>query len=636
MKAMNIVLIAKWESVSQLETCIKSVAYHNSEVNYYVLNNDIAQEWFFHLNQLLKPFDSQLIDIKLPSDQLNAQLPVQIKLGQIPQLAHLDKALFLSLDALVTDNLAGLYHYQLGEKLWAVRSNQQTVLVNLQAVRQNAFLQQNQLSPESFTGPLADKVTELGCDLPAKFISNSGDSAIQLLDQPWNDEIDDHNQLWWQFFATDWPIIQQKKLLIPAQDLVNAPEKVEGQENRMQFIMAANYNYQPAFLTTIKSLLFHNQNIDIHLINPDIPQTWFNAINRQIWPSRLIDVKISPDKLNVKDVQKHSAKELSHVNNMTNALLYLHELIHCPRAIYLDSDVIVNRNLRPFYDLDLKGHPLAACRELFIDPLINVGVMLLDLDKLRTIPNLTSRMIDYYQHHEVSTASESVITHFFFDQYLELNFTYGYQTGSENGWSYLHDFKQMDRYLPQCYCLHYVTGDKPWKMLSVVRHRQLWWANFDLSWAAIKQHHLLPIQTKFTSPYQVMICTGDQTIENFEKIVQATPDIEFNVTAHTPVGFLLKKMIAYPNVHVFPEVLMPVHQQLAQRSSLILDIGYGNKDDQLLKAALEDGKFVMSFKNTQASSNLTSYPNYLVFNDDSVQEFIDTLKRLVVYGDLSN
>ena len=81
---------------------------------------------------------------------------------------------------------------------------------------------------------------------------------------------------------------------------------------------------------------------------------------------------------------------------------------------------------------------------------------------------------------------------------------------------------------------------------------------------------------------------------------------------------------------------MPVHKRISQISSVILDIGYGDKDYQLMLDALHDGQFVLSFNTTQASSKLTSYPNYLVFDYDQVQDFIDTLHYLVSYGDLSN
>lgn len=81
---------------------------------------------------------------------------------------------------------------------------------------------------------------------------------------------------------------------------------------------------------------------------------------------------------------------------MTNALLYLYEIIDCSRAIYIDSDVIVNRNIRLFYEMDLVNHPFAVVKEFTPELMINVGVMLLDLDYLRKIPNLTSNMIDYY------------------------------------------------------------------------------------------------------------------------------------------------------------------------------------------------------------------------------------------------
>ena len=42
----SIVLVADNAYLIQLETTIKSVLYHNRDVDFYILNSDIAPEWF--------------------------------------------------------------------------------------------------------------------------------------------------------------------------------------------------------------------------------------------------------------------------------------------------------------------------------------------------------------------------------------------------------------------------------------------------------------------------------------------------------------------------------------------------------------------------------------------------------------
>ena len=40
----------------------------------------------------------------------------------------------------------------------------------------------------------------------------------------------------------------------------------------------------------------------------------------------------------------------------------------CSRLLYLDGDIIVHGSVRPFYDMDLKGHMLGACHDMTVNP----------------------------------------------------------------------------------------------------------------------------------------------------------------------------------------------------------------------------------------------------------------------------
>lgn len=642
MNPTNLVFIASWHDIIALETCIKAVAYKNNNVNYYVINADISQEWFYQFNKLLKPLHSQVIDKKVNAYDYQRQ-------GNLPQIAEaklllpnilkdIDKVLYLSLNTLVIGKLDHLYSMPLTDKMWTGRQgdnhqlNTDVMLMNLALLRQNAkvtamqqYWDQHQLvsGTQSLFNDFLGNVGQI--------ISDSG--IIKQVDDPWMDEISSDNQYWWQLFATDWPAIQtHQPLNDPSDDLTH--DESTNQPNKMNFILVANYAYQNVFLTTLKSLLYYNHHINIFLVNPDIPTTWFKTINHLISPSRLIDIKISPDKLNIMDV----SSKLGHVNNMTNALLYLHEIIPASRAIYLDSDLVVNRNLQPLYDLNLQNHPFAAVPELIEPrdkPVINVGMMLMDLDHLRSIPDLTNKMIDYYQTHDFDIASESVISHFFLDSYLKLEQICNYQVGREMTFWRFHNFNELDKHLFHCFTVHYTGDDKPWALLSYTRHRELWWAFHDLTWDDITNHSPLTMHPHFSSPFRVMICTGDQNIEHFEKIVQALPEVEFNVTAHTFVAWNLVRMTQYPNVHVFHSVLSPIQNRLAAISNVVLDIGYGSKDEDFLQAVLDDGRQVMSFSSVQ-DHNLTDRPNYSVFKDSDINQFINELRKRVVYSDLAD
>ena len=82
------------------------------------------------------------------------------------------------------------------------------------------------------------------------------------------------------------------------------------------------------------------------------------------------------------------------------------------RAIYLDTDILVNLDINELWTVDLEGKPLAAvpefftgfptkgvmnfspCRKNFVDPhdYFNAGVLLMDLDQIRGGHNLFSKV----------------------------------------------------------------------------------------------------------------------------------------------------------------------------------------------------------------------------------------------------
>ena len=51
--------------------------------------------------------------------------------------------------------------------------------------------------------------------------------------------------------------------------------------------------------TTIKSVLFHNPHVNIHVINSDIPHEWFVNLNQYLnqFGAAVTDDKIDPDML---------------------------------------------------------------------------------------------------------------------------------------------------------------------------------------------------------------------------------------------------------------------------------------------------------------------------------------------------
>lgn len=85
----------------------------------------------------------------------------------------------------------------------------------------------------------------------------------------------------------------------------------------------------------------------------------------------------------------------------------------CHRVVYLDSDIALLRDVRDLYNADLKGEPVGAVLDAYLDPVefaarwnlepggnyMNAGVLLVDLDAVRR-EQLFSRAADFIALHD--------------------------------------------------------------------------------------------------------------------------------------------------------------------------------------------------------------------------------------------
>lgn len=87
--------------------------------------------------------------------------------------------------------------------------------------------------------------------------------------------------------------------------------------------------------------------------------------------------------------------------------------VDCHRVVYLDSDIALLRDVRDLYNTDLKGEPVGAVLDAYLDPAefaarwnlepggnyMNAGVLLVDLDAVRR-EQLFSRAADFIALHD--------------------------------------------------------------------------------------------------------------------------------------------------------------------------------------------------------------------------------------------
>lgn len=146
------------------------------------------------------------------------------------------------------------------------------------------------------------------------------------------------------------------------------------------------------------------------------------------------------------------------------------------RAMYIDSDMIINKNMRDFYYQDFEDSYLIACEDPTIshrnkvvyenlgmkieDAYFNSGLIVFNIAKLRQNNNMMNKLIQYIEDNKekIHFHDQDVLNGFFYKKAKIIN----------NQW---YNFFVIEIVFPsQCrrvkdnaYVIHYVDRWKPWK-----------------------------------------------------------------------------------------------------------------------------------------------------------------------------
>ncbi|WP_314434304.1 glycosyltransferase [uncultured Streptococcus sp.] len=389
-------------------------------------------------------------------------------------------------------------------------------------------------------------------------------------------------------------------------------------------VLAANYAYVDQVLTTIKSICYHNRSMRFYLINSDFPNEWIKQLNKRLekFDSEIINCRVTSEQI---------SRYKTDISYTVFLRYFVADFVKEDKALYLDCDLVVTKNLDDLFATDLQDYPLAAVRDFggrayFGQEIFNAGVLLIN-NILWKQEQMTQKLIDLTNewHDKVDQADQSILNMLFEHKWLELDFDYNHIV--------IH--KQFTDYqLPagQDYpaIIHYLSHRKPWKDLASQTYRDVWWYYHGLEWTELGQnHHLHPLQKShlypIKEPFTCLIYTASDHIEQIETLVQSLPDIQFKIAARVMVSDRLAQMTVYPNVTVFNGIhyLVDVDNELVETSQVLLDINHGEKTEEILNQFAKLGKPILSFENTK------SYEvGQEVYAVDQVQAMIEKLREI--------
>ncbi|CVV45331.1 glycosyl transferase [Streptococcus pneumoniae] len=369
-------------------------------------------------------------------------------------------------------------------------------------------------------------------------------------------------------------------------------------------VLAGDRNYIRQLETTIKSILYHNRDVKIYILNQDIMPDLFRKPRKiaRMLGSEIIDVKL-PEQTVFQDWEKQD-----HISSITYARYFIADYIQEDKVLYLDSDLIVNTSLEKLFSICLEEKSLAAVKDT--DGItFNTGVLLINNKKWRQ-EKLKERLIEQsivtireveegrFEHFN---GDQTIFNQVLQDDWLELGRAYNLQVGHDIVALY-NNWQEHLAFNDKPVVIHFTTYRKPWTTLTANRYRDLWWEFHDLEWSQILQHHMgeFELISPLDKEFSCLTLTNSQDLEGIEELVTALPEVVFHIAAWTDMGPMLQELAKkYKNVKLYPEVKSDQFEELKSQMDVYLDINLHNSTSEVVKEISSLNKPMLAFYTSQ-------------------------------------
>lgn len=394
-------------------------------------------------------------------------------------------------------------------------------------------------------------------------------------------------------------------------------------------VLVGDQAYQEQVSTTIKSILYYNKNVKIYVFNQGLNDEWFHEFNElaEQLDSELVNVSLDQVTISPEWLTQ------DHISSATYARYFIPQFVAEERVLYLDSDLVVNRDLQPLFDIPLEGKLVAAVGDAGGYG-FNAGVLLIDNRAWKerqlqeTFIKETDRIMGLLQSGQMEdfNGDQTVLNHVLAQDWLPLDKIYNLQVGHDlvafySGWNGHFELDQKPL------IIHYTTFRKPWNSEVSYRYRQLWWDFQALSLEEILAHH----RGEFEMPdrwekaaLNCMLLTDVQELEQIEFLAQSLPSVHFYIACYTDMGDYLRSLDRYENIHLYPQVIHAVLDELIDKCQVYLDIHHGSEHYQLSSRFKALSKPVLAFDNTKKNEK-----EELIYPHENPQEMVEKLRSLM-------
>ena len=389
-------------------------------------------------------------------------------------------------------------------------------------------------------------------------------------------------------------------------------------------VICANFSDCNQVLTTIKSIVCHNRFIKFYVINSDFPTEWFVSMRKKL-------AKLACQIINAR-VSSSLVSNCKTDSSYTVFLRYfVADFVEEDKALYLNCDIVVTRDLSSLFETELGDAPLAAVKDLggevyFGEQIFNSGVLLINVNYWRE-NDIAGQLIEMTDslHDKVTQDDQSILNMLFENRWMELPFAYNCIT--------LHttfsDYEPEKGLYPPV--IHYLTERKPWKEYTQSIYREVWWFYQGLDWSDMQEPvgdlTQNMVEGQEGSSLSCLVYTYSCDLMHIDYLIQALPACHFYIAAPVVVAEPITRLLQYPNVSVSSDIagIPALLESLEAKSQLLLDINAGDEVGDIIARFKSSGKPVFAFDSTAHGQQ-----GQEVFPASNPQVMVEAIEKLCI------
>ncbi len=247
----------------------------------------------------------------------------------------------------------------------------------------------------------------------------------------------------------------------------------------MNILVTLDDNYIRPLFIMLESLFYHEKGpMVIYLFYSNVSEDNRKRLHTYIKKqgSRLIPIYVKDDVFQDAPVFRYFTKEM-YYRLLCSRLLPKTE----DRVLYLDPDILIRGELKPFYEMDFCGRQLIGMEDYAINHMltekkeaigfqkeecyINSGVILFNLNKMREAFVLEDFIAVLEEHKDVvSYPDQDLINLYFKEDRLVGERIYNYNTGYGSVLGMLAWALGLKREKKEPVIIHYMGSSKPWQV----------------------------------------------------------------------------------------------------------------------------------------------------------------------------